>query len=740
MGFWQQVDSFFKDSATARESSPFRKFILLLLFFILNTALLSADILPDKVSLSVGQVSDRDVTAPRTVSFVDEARTKMLEAEVLSNVANVYDLDMGAVGRAEEDAGRIFRSARMIVSDKSLEAAPLSEKITRLKGLLQGTGPEQTIALLPTFSVTELGQLEEQAKALLRKYLQRGIRDEELDNVRKLAVMDIEQLKLPKNAESVLVGIVQTLLQPNFVLNVNETDKRRQTALRSIEPVRITVKSGQVIVRRGDMVSPDQMQVMMELGLHSGQTANIGRILGLAIYVLLVMVSLLLYLHKFSPAIFADDRRLVLIGMVVLVTIAIGRVSHLYSDFVAPVAVGPLLTAILVGPRIALMLGMLTALFFGVITDQDMRVISFVLLGSSIGIYAVVKNYQAYSLVRAGLWIAAVNVLTILCTGLIEQINVRDIFVDAALGAVGGLAAAILAIGILPFLEQAFRITTAEKLIALARPNHPLLQRLLLEAPGTYYHSVLVGNLAETAADKVGADPVVARVGAYYHDVGKIQRPYFFIENQVNIDNPHLKLSPSLSTMIVTSHIRDGLEFCKEYKLPEIISDIIAQHHGTSLVSYFYKQATESGHSECIIEEDFRYEGPKPQTKEAALIMLADGCEAAVRSITKPNMSRIENTVRRVVQERLRDGQLNECDLTLKDLTIIGDVFMRVLCSTCHSRIEYPMDTVRELERRRPRNGNGNKHAAGKPGAAGSIAGASAENDGSGSGVAGTRA
>ena len=167
--------------------------------------------------------------------------------------------------------------------------------------------------------------------------------------------------------------------------------------------------------------------------------------------------------------------------------------------------------------------------------------------------------------------------------------------------------------------------------------------------------------------------------------------------------------------MIVTSHIRDGLEFCREYKLPEAIVDIVGQHHGTSLVSYFYKQAAEGEHSECIIEEDFRYEGPKPQTKEAALIMLADGCEAAVRSIAKPNMSRIENTVRRVINERLRDGQLNECDLTLRDLNVIGDVFIRVLCSTCHSRIEYPAEAIRELERRRPRNGNGTKSSTGKP-------------------------
>ena len=353
MGFWGQLDSFFTNSATKQDNSPFRKVMLLLVFFVLNTILLSADLLPDKVSLAVGQISDRDVIAPRTVSFVDETRTKMLEAEVLSSVANVYDLDMAASARAEEEVGHIFRSTRIVLTDKSLTTSSVQEKIIRLKGLLPGVGPEQTLDLLPTFSMPELAQLEEHAKSLLRKYLQRGIRDEELDNVRKLAVMDIEQLGLGKNGETALVGIVQTMLQPNFVLNVRETDKRRQIALKSIDPVRITVKSGQVVVRRGDVVSAEQMQMMTELGLHRGQAAGAVRFFGLAIFVLLVMGSLLIYLHEFTPKIYADDRRLVLLGMVVLVTIIIGRIGHFYSDFVAPIAVGPLLTAILVSPRVA---------------------------------------------------------------------------------------------------------------------------------------------------------------------------------------------------------------------------------------------------------------------------------------------------------------------------------------------------------------------------------------------------
>ena len=257
----------------------------------------------------------------------------------------------------------------------------------------------------------------------------------------------------------------------------------------------------------------------------------------------------------------------------------------------------------------------------------------------------------------------------------------------------------------MPYLEHAFSITTPIKLLELGQSNQPLMQRLLLEAPGTYHHSVLIGNLAEAAADKIGADPVVVRVGAYYHDIGKIKRPYFFVENQFGVDNPHSKLSPTLSTLIITSHVKDGLDLCHEYKLPKVISDIVAQHHGTLLASFFYKKASETEHGECVLEKDFRYEGPKPQTKEAALIMIADACEAAVRSIGKPNVSRVEAMVRKVIRERLNDGQFDECDLTLKNLTIIGDVYIRILSGMFHSRIEYP-DSVKEIERKKDKDGN----------------------------------
>ena len=687
-----------------------RRIVLFVLFFALYMLSLSADFIPEKVSLLIGQVSDRDVIAPRTVSYVDSAKTKKLELEVMASVANVYDMDIAVMAKAEEDVKTIFRSAKVVQTDKTLTTT--DQKLQKLAQDLPVNLSSTVVNAMVNLDETGLAKAEDYTKSILRKYLQRGIRDDDLEVARKQVVLEAEELGLGKNAEAVVAGIAQTLIRPNFILNVRETDKRKQSALANIEPVRETVKKGQVLVRRGDVVTSEQIHVMEELGLYAGNVSEV-RIFGLAVFVLLVMGISLGYLYQFASRVYANDTYLILLGLIVLVTMLIAKAAHYYSDFAAPIAAGALLTAILIDTRVGLCISVIMAMFFGVIVDHDLRAVAAALISGMAGVYSVTKMIHGYSLTKAGVSIAVINFLVIGSTGLIEQLDATEVLFQGLLGAVSGIASAVITTGLLPYLEHAFNVTTPIKLLDLAKPNHPLLQRLLLDAPGTYHHSVLVGNLAETAAVTVGADPVVVRVGAYYHDIGKIKRPYFFIENQSGCENPHDKIAPSLSTLIVTSHIKDGLDLCRDYKLPQVITDVIQQHHGTTLVSYFYKRATEHEHGECIIEDDFRYEGPTPQTKEAALVMLADACEAAVRSISKPNVNRIEVTVRKIIRERLQDGQLDDCNLTLKDLKVIGDVYIRLLSSMFHTRIEYP-EALKELERRKAKNGNNNKQPTGK--------------------------
>jgi len=687
-----------------------RRIILGLTFFLLFMMILSIDFISDKVSLEVGQVSDRDIISPRTVTYVDVAKTKKLEAEVLASVANVYDIDVAAITKVEDFIGAIFKAVRMVHVDKTLVTS--EQKISKLQENLIIPLSNNVIAAMIELDERGIGVAEEQVKVILRKHFQRGIREDDLESTRKNIVIDTEELGLDKNTKTVVVGMVQTLLQPNFIFNARETEKRKQVAMTSVDPVREIIKKGQILVRHGDIVTAEQIHGMEEVGLSRGHISE-GRIFGLAIFVLIMMLIILGYLYKFAFPVYQNDLHLTLLGLIIFLTLLLGKAAHYYSDFVAPIATGALLTAILIDERIGLLVSVILSLFFGVIAEYNLRAVSTVVIGSIIGVYSVSKMAHGYSLTRTGLCIAVANFLVIGSTGFIEQLNASQILLQGALGVVNGIGTAIITIGILPYLENLFNITTPLKLLELARPNHPLLQRLLLDAPGTYHHSVMVGNLAETAAGSIGANPITVRVGAYYHDIGKIKRPFFFVENQMGIENPHDKIAPSLSTLIITSHMKDGVDLCHEYNLPQVIIDIVQQHHGTMLVSYFYKQATENEHGECIIEADFRYEGPRPQSKEAALIMLADASEAAVRSIGKPNANRIEATVRKIIRERLHDGQLDECNLTLRDLNIIGDVYIRVLSSMFHKRIEYP-ETVKELERRKVKNGSSNKQCAGK--------------------------
>lgn len=697
-----------------------RRIVLVLAFFSLYMIILSADFIADKISFQVGQVSDRDVVAPRSVSFVDQIKTKKLEAEVMSSVSSVYDFDVALAAKAEDSAGAVFRVARTVAADKALTDP--EKRLEKLQVSLPFPLPASAVSGLATMSEPDLAKIEEHTKNILRKYLQRGIREDDLDSARKQIALEVENLGLGKDGEAVVGALAQTLVKPNFILNVSETERRKKAALTSTEPVRETVKKGQVLVKKGDVVTAEQIYAMEELGLHRGSVSEL-RIFGLAVFILVVMGLIIGYLYKFSPEVYGNDLYMVLLGLIILLTLLFGKAAHYYSDFVAPIAAGALLTAILIDTRLGIFMSIALAALFGVIVENDLRAVAVALIGSLTGVYSVSKLSHGYSLTKTGLWIAALNFITVASTGFLEQVGGTQILLQGIQGAVSGIASAVITIGFLPYLEHTFNITTPVKLMELANPSNPLLQRLLLDAPGTYHHSILVGNLAETAADIIGADPVTVRVGAYYHDIGKIKRPYFFIENQTENENPHDKIAPSLSTLIVTSHIKDGVDLCRDYKLPPAVIDIVQQHHGTMLVSYFYRRATETEHSECIIEADFRYEGPRPQSKEAALVMLADACEAAVRSLSRPNVNRIEATVRKVIRERLHDGQLDDCNLTLRDLNIIGDVFIRVLSSMFHSRIEYP-DALKELERKKPKNGNSAKQGGSKD------APAEAEGDG----------
>jgi membrane-associated HD superfamily phosphohydrolase len=439
-----------------------RRFILGLVFFILFMVILSADFIQEKVSLTVGQVSDRDVISPRTVSYVNKAKTEKLESEVSSSVANVYDLDVSVVANAEDSVSSVFRLAKNVALDKTLVSD--EQKQNKLHENLTLSLPQNVIGALSKLNETELAKTEESTRAILRKYLQRGIRDDDLDIARKQIVIETEEMGLSKNSETVVAGIAQTLLKPNFILNVRETEKRKQVALANVEQIRDTVKKGQVLVRRGDVVTLDQIRAIEEVGLYKGQLSEL-RIFGLSIFVLIGIGLVLGYLYKFANHLYRNDMYLVLMGLILLVILLLGKAAHYYSDFAAPIAAGSLLTAILIDTRLGILISVILALMYGIIIENDLRAVATTLAGCIVGVFSVSKVSHGYSLTKTGVWIAAVNVLIIIATGFIDQVNNMEILIQGLFGIFGGIASAVVTTGLLPYLEHTFKITTPIKLL-----------------------------------------------------------------------------------------------------------------------------------------------------------------------------------------------------------------------------------------------------------------------------------
>jgi hypothetical protein len=384
---------------------------------------------------------------------------------------------------------------------------------------------------------------------------------------------------------------------------------------------------------------------------------------------------------------------MILINLISVLSIILARVLTIISPYLIPLAFAPILITLLVNYKISLFVNTMNIIIISIMVSFDPQMVVLAIISTLLGSTILKKMQQRNDILYATIFIAIISGIMNLSFGLILSSNTKEIVFNSLFSVVGVVLAGILAIGVLPFLESAFDIVTTLKLLELSNPNSPLLKKLLMEAPGTYHHSMLVANLAEMAAEEVGANSVVTRIGAYYHDVGKIARPYFFKENQLTKENPHDKITGNLSTLIILSHVKDGLELAKEYNIPKIIQDIIVQHHGTTLVKYFYYTIKNNAENpEEIKEEDYRYSGPIPNTKEAGIIMLADSTEAAVRSITDHTKERIEKMVYEIIEDKLHTGQLDNCDLTLRDLSKIRTCFLKALNGIYHKRIEYPTE------------------------------------------------
>ena len=658
--------------------------VLVVIFILIFT------VMPHRVSLEVGKPSPQTITAQKEV--VDFHTTNILKDEASAAVPETFDFDAGVLQEAEEGATSFF--ARVLelkdVEDAEERKAGAEEFFTALPFQAEAGDLE---ALLEADRDKVL-DVRDSIILLLRETLDQGIKPSGLDNIHRQAHQEISGLGLPGELEALTRSMALHYLQPNLVYNPEATERAREEARQAVEPVRIL--RGALIVTEGEQVTETHIAQLEALGLQR-QGADYGILFGLTLILLMIFVTVGIYLFLYEKDIYEKPTLVFLYGLIIILTLLFSVAGSIFSGYLIPTAMGIILIAVLFNHRLALLTSVVFGLLTGLVTGGDFRFILIALLGGLVAIYGVYKVNRRDDLAKAGLYVAALNAVAIvglfLFTGEVrlEYDFFRDFSIGLLAGVGNGLISAVMAIGLLPYLEAGFGLTTSVRLLELANPNQPLLRRLLREAPGSYHHSIIVANLAEAAAEAVGADPLLARVGAYYHDIGKLKRPYFFCENQIAQTNPHERISANLSKLIITSHTKDGVEIGRMGKLPQVILDIVQQHHGTGLVAFFYMRAAENNTDrEKVEESSFRYEGPKPHSKEAAIVMLADSVEAAVRSMVKPSAGKVETMVRKITREKLNDGQLDESSLTLGEVDRIVDTFIHILSGIFHTRIEYP--------------------------------------------------
>lgn len=689
-----------------------RRFIWYSLFFLAILSIFATHYLPLQYPVKEGDVSPNTIRASQNITFEDARKTAENRRLATEKIEEVYVIDKKILGQLEEEIGSYFNGIYRIVSRDSIDSR---EKIRLLRR--EYNLGELAASIFLSAENDTVRALQTEALNLLRTNWQNGVKENEVQERKEKIQAQIELLNYNQPYREVIKSAFNSIeLKPNYFPDQAATIKAKEEAAKNVGIELITIKKGQKIVGEGEAVTAQQIEILRLMGLQRTSSPYI-TLAGVAILFIFSTILTVLFIKYYRRELFKKSSNMLLLCLLVFITLLFSKliisvkISPLPEvaelvNYLVPMAMGSMLITILLDTKLAVYLTLVLSIFIGILTGNQLTYTINAFMGGMVGIYGVSKFSQRLDWAKAGLFVACANVICVFALSLMNNASWQVTLIGLLLGIMNGFLSAILAYGSLPFLESGFKVTTSVRLLELSNPGQPLLKRLLIEAPGTYHHSILVGNLGEAAADAVGADSLLVRVGSYYHDIGKLKRPYFFIENQLGGENPHEKLTPALSTLIITSHIKDGLELASQYALPPVIQDLIAQHHGTSVATYFYHKALEMGNADNIKEEDYRYDAAKPQSKEAAIIMLADNVEAAVRSMTNTNPAKIESLVKKIFKERLHDGQLDESELTFKDLDLIANAFTHILGGIFHSRIEYPENVLKAMEGGKTSDGN----------------------------------
>ena len=682
-------------------SSRVLKLLYLVTFTVLITCIIASQNFFFQSIIENG-ISKRDIIAQKTLTVEDVKRTELHKREVAQKVEPI-------LVPAEDDfiKSNLETLQNSIIQIRKKNSSE-KEKIEELNVLFDLSGnPKKTFILDFLLHVDDASLREafDKASLSLVNILQKGIteKDYEKDNINAL-IQDNLITNVSKRQMIVIPALLEQVIVPNLVVDEAATEIAKLNAQEAVKPYKVTFQKGEKIVFEGEPVTRLKRDALREAG-YNVYELNWQGILSVYILVLFLTIIYLAYL-KFFEKDFLEPRYLALSSMMSIIACSIAVLLPTgFSPYILPIPAIIIISAIFLNPRIAFLLSSLTLVILTVGMQYETQFLIVFTILSIIGMITIskIKYTRRFDLIKAGFHLGVAGVLTMMSLYFIDKclidVNNYLILKNCIFLFANSIISSIAALGLSPILESTFHIITPYGLAELGDHNQPLLKRLQIEAPGTYHHSLMVSTLCEAAAEAIGANPILARVGAFYHDIGKLKRPLFFVENQsyFSIENPHNTLNPRLSKMVITAHPKDGVDLAKEYGLPSIINDFILQHHGEGIAKYFYNQAVQEEGAENVKEEQFRYTGPKPNRKETAILMLADAVESAVRAMKGATVDQIENIIDKIIVERLNDGQLADSPLTLKDLKVIASTFSRILRGMQHNRIKYQENIAEEF-------------------------------------------
>jgi len=672
---------------------------------------------PEQYDLSVGDVSPQTITASRDI--IDEITTERRRQIASNAVSPVYfkddtvsdtvmaDLDAAfSQLRAVRELGTQIRGAwtddhASFTDEDYSQAQHMLDKVKLSNYQLRtvmSTGERDFETLYQ--SVTSA------TRTTLVSTITEGQLGDAINNIQQIVAYNT-RTDLWYN---VAIPTLRACLQPNMLIDQQATEENRQRAYEAVEPT--VYKQDQNIVMKGDRVSAEQIAVLEALGLLQGDSFDAMPYIGVAVILAIILAATGLFMMLFVPQMLHAGKNAFVMLIAAVITLALCLIFGEYIGVNAmPVMLAAMLVVNLLGARpayvlnfaISMLITFLTVIGPGLETSQMLSVLLMTNVGGMLSIYLMRRNPARVYVFVTGLIVGVADVVLLLCIDTLMSGDIGSVMNIVIYALLGSFTASVMCVGLQPILEAAFNLVTPSKLIELSNPNQPLLRRLMIETPGTYHHSMIVANLAEAAAEAIGADAVLTRVGAYYHDIGKLVRPLYFKENQIG-ENPHDKTDPRVSTAILTEHTRDGVELARKHHLPAQIVDMIQQHHGDTAAMYFYAKTVQQVGEANVDINDFRYDGPKPQTAEAAILMLSDTVEAAVRSIPEPTQAKISAMITKLVRGKMEDGQLDECTLTFRDIGKICKAYENVLKGVFHERIEYP-----SVDLNRPKRNHGNR-------------------------------